>query len=239
MSIHLQREIDRLKKKLLSLSAMVEESVANAVKALRDRNPELARKIIDNDIKVDELEVDIEEECQKILALHQPVAHDLRFIIAVLKINAELERIGDAAVNIAERVEVLSESERVSIPFNFTGMAEKARAMLRHSLDALVNQDPNLAYRVIAADDEVDSINRQMYDQVKEGIRNHPSDMEALIHLLSVSRHLERIGDHASNISEDVIYLIKGDIVRHRTEEYLSQAGLDLKSADANMQHGE
>lgn len=226
MSIHLQREIEKLKKNILSLGAMVEECVANAVKALRDRNPELARKIIDNDIKVDQLEVDIEEECQKILALHQPVAHDLRFIIAVLKINAELERIGDAAVNIAERVEVLSESERVSLPFNFTGMAEKARSMLRNSLDALVNQDSTLAYRVIAADDEVDSINRQMYEQVKEGIRRHPEDMEALIHLLSVSRHLERIGDHASNISEDVIYLIKGDIVRHRTEEYLSQEGL-------------
>lgn len=202
---------------------MVEESVAHAVRALRDRNKELARKVIDNDIKIDELDVEIEEECQKILALHQPVAHDLRYIIAVLKINTELERIGDASVNIAERALVLSDSVRIDIPFDFTGMAEKARAMLRHSLDAFVNQDADLANSVIAADDEVDAINRQMYGQVKEGIQRHPEHLESLIHLLSVSRHVERIGDHASNIAEDVIYLTKGDIVRHKTEEYLSQ----------------
>ncbi len=207
----------------MSLCAMVEESVANAVLSLRDRNSDLARRVIDSDIQIDDLEVDIEEECQKILALHQPVAHDLRYIIAVLKINAELERIGDASVNIAERALVLSETERVDIPFNFTGMAEKARSMLKRSIDALVTQDTKLAYAVIASDDEVDAINREMYDQVKAGIRRHPEHMEALIHLLSVSRHLERIGDHASNIAEDVIYLTKGDIVRHKTEEYLSK----------------
>lgn len=223
MSIHLERETDRLKKNILSLGAMVEESVANAVRALRDRDRDLARRVIDYDIEIDNLEVDIEEDCQKILALHQPVAHDLRYIIAVLKINAELERIGDASVNIAERAVVLSEIEQVDIPFNFTGMAEKARTMLQHSIDALVNQDTKLAYAVIAADDEVDAINREMYDQVKSGIRKHPEHLEALIHLLSVSRHLERIGDHASNIAEDVIYLTKGDIVRHKTEEYLSK----------------
>lgn len=219
----MKRETERLKKNILSLSAMVEQSVAKAVRALRERDQPLARKVIESDIEIDELEVDIEEECQKILALHQPVAHDLRYIIAVLKINAELERIGDASVNIAERAVVLSETTRVDIPFNFTGMAEKARAMLQHSIDALVNQDPQLAYTVIAADDEIDAINREMYDQVKNGIRNHPDQLEALIHLLSVSRHLERIGDHASNIAEDVIYLTKGDIVRHKTEEYLSK----------------
>lgn len=223
MSIHLQRETERLKKNIMSLSAMVEESVANAVKSLRDRKPDLARRVIDSDIQIDNLEVDIEEECQKILALHQPVAHDLRYIIAMLKINAELERIGDASVNIAERALVLSETERVDIPFDFTGMVEKARAMLHHSIDALVNQDTKLAYAVIAADDEVDAINREMYELVKDGIRRHPEHMEALIHLLSVSRHLERIGDHASNIAEDVIYLTEGIIVRHKTEEYLSR----------------
>ncbi|GMV94015.1 MAG: hypothetical protein AMXMBFR82_37930 [Candidatus Hydrogenedentota bacterium] len=223
MSSHLQRETDRLKKNILSLCAMVEDSVANAVRSLRDRNPTLARQVIDFDIQIDELEVDIEEECQKILALHQPVAHDLRYIIAVLKINAELERIGDASVNIAERALVLSEIERVDIPFDFTGMAEKARSMLKRSIDALVTQDTKLAYAVIASDDEVDAINREMYEQVKGGIRKQPEHMEALIHLLSVSRHLERIGDHASNIAEDVIYLTKGDIVRHKTEEYFSK----------------
>lgn len=223
MSIHLMREVEKLKKELLSLGALVEEATAKAVRAVRDRDTALARQVIEGDMQIDGLEVDIEEECQKILALHQPVAHDLRFIISVLKINIQLEHIGDAAVNIAERALFLCEEEHVDIPFDFTGMAEKARTMLRHSLDALVNQDATLAYQVIAADDEVDLINREMYGQVKDGIRSHPEHLEALIHLLSISRHLERIADQASNIAEEVIYYVKGDIVRHKTEELLSQ----------------
>jgi len=223
VSAHLLREIDRLKKQLLSLSAFVEESVAIAVRSVRDRDSNLARQVIENDGRIDELDVDIEEECQKILALHQPVAHDLRFIIAVIKINGTLEHIGDCAVNIAERALFLSAEEHVDIPFDFTGMSEMARTMLRKALDALVNQDENLAYQVIAADDEVDSINRDMYGQVKDGIRNHPEHLEALIHLLSISRLVERIADMASHVAEEVIYYVKGDIVRHKTEQFLSQ----------------
>ena len=220
MSTHLQHALDTLKKKLLSVGAMVEESVSCAVKALRDRDAELARLVIQRDSDIDEREVDVEEECQKVLALHQPVAHDLRFIITVLKINTELERIGDAAVNIAERAIFLAAEEPMDIPFNFPGMSEKARHMLKCALDALVEQDVDLAYEVIALDDEVDAINRQMYLQVEDGIRKDPARVDSLIHLLGVSRHIERIGDHASNIAEDVIYFIEGTIVRHRTEEY-------------------
>ena len=220
MSVHFLREIDRLKKQLLSLSALVEESVAKAVTAVRDRDQKLARQVIENDLRIDALDVDIEEECQKILALHQPVAHDLRFIIAVIKINGTLEHIGDCAVNIAERALFLCEEEHLDIPFDFTGMSDKARTMLRHALDALVNQDEGLAYQVIAADDEVDLVNREMYGQVKEGIRKHPEHLESLIHLLSISRHVERIADLASHVAEEVIYYVKGDIVRHRTEQF-------------------
>ncbi len=220
MTTHLHGAIESLKKKLLSLSAIVEESVHKAAVALRDRNTGLAQSVIDSDIDIDHMEVDIEEECQKILALHQPVAHDLRFIIAVLKINNELERIGDLAVNIAERSVYLAQQEKIDIPFDFPGMSAKAQSMLRMSLDALVNQDVKLAYKVCAADDEVDAINTDMYYQVQEGIRKHPEHMESLIHLLSVSRHLERVADQATNIAEDVIYLIQGEIVRHRTEKY-------------------
>jgi len=220
MPLHLQREIEKLKKQLLSLSALAEESVFRAVKSLRDRDRDLAQAVIDDDIVIDQMEVDIEEECHKILALYQPVAFDLRFIIAVLKINNELERIGDIAVNIAERVVFLATQEEVDIPFDFAGMVEKVQAMLRNSLDSLVNLDAEMAYGVCMADDEVDAINRQMYDQVKDGIRQHPEHLESLIHLLSVSRHLERIADLASNIGEDVIYMITGGIIRHRTEEY-------------------
>jgi len=220
MGMHLEIEIEKLKKKLLSLSAIVEDTVYHAVRALKERNAELARRVIDADYDIDEREVDIEEECQKILALHQPVANDLRLIIAVLKINAELERIGDATVNIGERVLFLVSEEPVEFPFDFPAMAQKAQAMLHKSLDALVNLNPAWAYEVIAADDEVDAMNRDMYGLIEKSIRGDPARVDTYIHLLGISRHIERIGDHASNIAEDVIYLIEGKIVRHRTEQY-------------------
>ncbi len=220
MSKHLQNEIEKLKKRILGLSAVVEDTVYRAIKSLKDRDAALAQSVIDGDTEIDLCEVDIEEECQKILALHQPVAHDLRFIIAVLKINAELEHIGDATVNISERVLFLVNEERIDIPFDFPGMAQKAQAMLHKSLDALVNLDAALAHEVILADDEVDTINAQMYGQVEKGIQAEPSRVDSYIHLLGISRHIERIADLASNIAEDVIYLVDGRIVRHRTEEY-------------------
>ncbi len=224
MSIHLLNEIDKLKKMVLGLSAMVEESVQRAVKSLDLRDEQLARRVIDHDIDIDRREVDVEEECLKILALHQPVAIDLRLIIAVLKINNDLERIGDLAVNIAERAAFLATQERLPIMFRFTLMAEKAQGMLHQSLDALVNLDAGLAREVCAKDDEVDAMNREAYLLVQEGIRRHPERLETLIHMLSASRHLERIADHATNIAEDVIYMCEGEIVRHRTEDYASQS---------------
>jgi phosphate transport system protein len=220
MSIHLQKEVERLKKKLLALSAVVEDSVYRAVKSLKERDATLAREVIAGDNAIDLNEVEIEEECQKILALHQPVAYDLRFIIAILKINAELERIGDATVNIAERVLFLVTEEQVDMPFDFAAMAQKAQQMLHKSLDALINLDPELAYAVITADSEVDAINREMYGQIEECIRGDASRVNSYIHLLGVSRHIERIADHASNIAEDVIYLTEGKILRHHIEEY-------------------
>ncbi|MCW8129884.1 MAG: phosphate signaling complex protein PhoU [Planctomycetota bacterium] len=219
---HMLMEFEKLKKKILALSAIVEESVHRAVSSIQRRDEKLARKVIDSDIEIDHMEVDVEEECLKILALHQPVATDLRFVIAVLKINNDLERIADLSVNIAEQGAYLATQTKVNIPFDFPGMAEKAQRMLRQSLDALVNMDSATARKVMAADDEVDAINRHMYDQVKEGIRRSPENLDCLIHLLSVSRHLERIADHATNIAEDVIYMVEGEIIRHRTEEYFS-----------------
>jgi len=217
---HLQHALDKLKRSIFSLSGMVEESVRDAVRALDTRDSRLAQKVIDADLEIDHAEVDVEEEGLKILALHQPVAIDLRFIVAVLKINNDLERIGDLAVNIAERAQFLATHEKVDIPFDFAGMAEKAQAMVKQSLDALVNLDAGSALAVCAADDEVDAMNRQMYLQVGEGMREHPDQVESLTHLLSVSRHLERIADHATNIAEDVIYMVRGEIVRHQAEQY-------------------
>ena len=220
MPKHLQREIENLKKKILSLGARVEMTVHEAIRSIETRDAALARKIIDEDVQIDRTEVEVEEECLKILALHQPVAADLRFIVAVLKINNDLERIGDLAVNIAERSSYLAGQPDVNVSFDFAQMSEKTEAMLNKSLDALVNLSSRLAHEVCISDDAIDNMNRQAYLRIQEAIRKHPDQMSSLIHLLSVSRHLERIADHATNIAEDVIYMIDGEIVRHKTEDY-------------------
>ncbi len=220
MSVHLAKELDVLKRRILALGAVVEENLALAVKAVHNRDQKIAEQVIDNDIAIDQAEVDVEEECLKILALYQPVAIDLRYIVAVLKLNNDLERIGDLAVNIAERALFLSRVPPPSIPFDFEGMADKTRKMVKGSLDSLVNLDSSMANKVCVSDDEVDAINRQMYEQVEDAIRKNPEQLEPLIYFLSVSRHLERIADHATNIAEDVIYMIDGRIVRHQAEAY-------------------
>jgi phosphate transport system protein len=224
MPVHLQREIENLKKKILSLGAKVETAVREAALSLETGDASLAQRIIENDFEIDQAEVEVEEDCLKILALHQPVAIDLRFIVAVLKINNDLERIGDLAVNIAERAVFLATQPRVSVSLDFTGMAQKTQLMLKKSLDALVNLSVAIANEVCTYDDEIDAMNRRMYIVVQEAIRTYPEQLGSLIHLLSVSRHLERIADHATNIAEDVIYMIEGKIVRHKTEDYRQHA---------------
>jgi len=225
MAQHLQKEIEKLKKSILHLGAAVEESVRLAVRAIDNRDVALAEQVISSDNDIDQAEVDLEEDCLKILALHQPVAIDLRFIIAVLKINSDLERIGDLAVNIAERVQSLSAQPTVRIPFDLQGLTEKTQAMLRQSLDSLVHLDAAVARKVCYADDEVDAINRAMYDLVKDAIRKHPEQLDVLIPHLSISRYLERIADHATNIAEDVIYMVEGVISRHKNEELSTGLG--------------
>ncbi|MFZ0035189.1 MAG: phosphate signaling complex protein PhoU [Sedimentisphaerales bacterium] len=220
MTVHMQKEIENLKSKLLTLCAAVEKSLCLAVQSVRERDAVLAKSVIDDDVHIDLMEVDVEEECLKILALHQPVAIDLRFIVTALKINNDLERIGDLAVNIAERGEFLAGQEPISVPFDFDAMSEKTQWMVTESLDSLVDMDCRRAYQVCAADDEVDALNRKMYKQVETSIVAHPVWTRGLLHLLSVSRHLERVADHATNIAEDVIYMVEGKIVRHKAEDY-------------------
>ena len=216
MPAHLLRDVERLKKEILSLGAMAEQAGREATTAIEMRDVALAQRIIDNDFTLDEMEVQVEESCLKILALYQPVATDLRFIIVALKINSDLERVGDLAVNVAERAAFLATQPPVDISFDFRAMARKAQAMLQKSLDALVNLRADLAHEVCAADDEVDAMNRQMYLIVKDAIPVQPQHTESLIHMFSATRHLERIADHATNIAEDVIYMIEGRIIRHR-----------------------
>ena len=183
------------------------------------RDTALATKVIDTDEEIDTMEVMLEEECLKTLALYQPVAKDLRFIIAVFNINNDLERIGDLAVNIAERAMSLAACSEIDIPFDYTKMAEKVLAMVKSSLDSLVQMDPDLARRVCEEDDEVDVINRQAYStRVQERIRQFPERVDCLIQFPAISSELERIADHATNIAEEVIYLAKGEIVRHKIE---------------------
>jgi phosphate transport system protein len=220
MPVHLQREIENLKNKLLALGAQVETSVRDASLSIEERDADLAQQIIENDISIDKAEVEVEEDCLKILALHQPVAIDLRFIVTVLKINNDLERIGDLAVNIAERAVFLASQPRIDIPIDLVDMAHNARSMLKQSLDALINHDGRLAHEVCANDDIVDGMNSQMYLKVQKAILENPEQISSLIHLLSASRHLERIADHTTNIAEDVIYMVEGKIARHRTEKY-------------------
>ena len=225
MGIHMIREIEKLKKMILSLAAMVEESCRLAVKAGAERDGELARKVIDGDHEIDRVEVDVEEECLKILALHQPVAHDLRFIIAMLKINHDLERIGDLAVSVGERALTLSGQARPPLDFDLLAMAERVQAMVSRSIDALINRDVNLARAIWMEDDAVDDLNRTMFDQVMASIQKHPDHLEGLLNLLSVSRNLERIADHATNIAKDVVYLTEGEIVRHRSRQVRAATG--------------
>lgn len=216
MARHLETELDSLKRKLLALSAIVEENVGRAVRALGRRDEQLANELIQSDREIDLIEVELEEDCLKILALYQPVALDLRVVIAALKINNDLERIGDLAVNIARRTMDLTKFNPVEVPFDYDTMAKKTRAMLRKALDSLIDMDIEAAYEVSRMDDEVDAINREMYGRVYKKIKENPNDVEALVLYLSASRHLERIADYATNIAEDVVYMIDGSIVRHQ-----------------------
>lgn len=219
MTKHFQKELIKIKKMILSLGAVVEERVQMAKVAIDDRDAQMARKIIKQDFEIDEMEVEVEEECLKVLALHQPVAVDLRFLIAVIKINNDLERIGDQAVNIAERVEFISKQDPTDFVFDYSIMAEKAQIMLKMSLDALVNMDVDLALKVCLLDDEVDDIKVIAYNKIKTVMAQDPHNLGYYINLLLISRHLERLADHATNIAEEVIYMIEGEIVRHGIDE--------------------
>ena len=216
MSQHLQREVDGLKKKLLGLAATVEESLLRAVLSLEKKDMEMAQRVLSEDVKVDNAEIDVEEDCLKILALHQPVAVDLRVIIAALKINNDLERIGDLAVNIAERSLALAAKPDFELFSDIQDMCGKSVRMLKLCLDSFIALDWKQALAVCAADDEVDRAYRDMHEKIKTGIASAPQKIDEYLQMLSISRHLERIADHATNIAEDVIYMIKGDIVRHR-----------------------
>ncbi len=217
MSKHLQRDLDSLQRDMLALAGLVEAAVSKAILALQERNVSHAREVIDGDVQIDNEENHIDEECLKILALHQPVAVDLRLIAAAMLINVDLERIGDLAEDIAERAIYLAQPPLLPIPRKLQNMTDLTTMMLRHSLDAYVNLNKSQAQSVMRMDDQVDRYNEEIIEEIVEKMKSAPELIEAGLSMFSAVRHLERIADHATNIAEDVIYLIDGEIVRHRT----------------------
>jgi phosphate transport system protein len=218
MSKHLQRDLENLQREVLELASIVEEAIYAATRALTERDLDLAQQVIAGDAEIDQLENRVEEDCLKILALHQPVAGDLRRIAATILINTDLERMGDLAVDIAERAADLARPPHVPVPENLSRMTDQATMMVRLSLDAFVNLDSGLARRVIRWDDEVDHYNAEIIRELIDLMKRSPDSVESALSLFSAVRHVERIADHATNIAEDVVYLVEGEIVRHRPE---------------------
>ena len=217
MSRHLQRDLDELKKELLQLGGMVETAINNSLIAINDRRPELAEALIKEEKLVDEKEVHIEEECLKILALHQPVAMDLRFIVVVLKVNNDLERMGDMASKIAKRSLLLSSEDPIPTLREFREvMPDYIRTMVKNSLEAMIKLDLEMARKVIEMDNTVDEINKQMYQAFHQQVIADPNTTQRALATLSVSRYLERIADLATNVAEDVIFMIDGEVIRHQ-----------------------
>jgi len=217
MSVLLNKQIEKIKRMLLAEGALVEQALQRAVRAVEHRDTALAEQVVEQDMQIDLAEIDIEEECLATLALHQPVAHDLRFIVSVLKINSELERIGDLASNVASQCLALNELPTIDIePFGLPEMANQAKRMVKQSLDALVEVDEGLADGVRKMDDLVDDRHREVYAIVERYIRKDINQMPQLIRIQNTARQIERIADHAVNIAKDVIYLARGEIVRHR-----------------------
>lgn len=215
MTVRLEKELERLKERLVAITDLVEDQVEKAIQSLSQRTPKVAEAVIERDSEIDDMEVDLEEECLKILALYQPVSFDLRYIVSVLKINNDLERIGDLAQNLAERCITVVECGQKEYPIEVEGMAEKVREALRHSIESLMTNNVAMAERVLKEDTEINAIHRKNHEDIRTLIKDNPEDTPFYIQFLSVSRYLERIGDLCTNIAEDVIYLVEGKIVRH------------------------
>jgi phosphate transport system protein len=216
MKIHLQRELDLLRKRVFHLCSLVEDNLTLAIQSVQRPDSAMADKIRQRDREIDELEVQVEEECLKILALYHPVAADLRYLVSVLKLNADIERIGDLAVNIAGATKRQGDADMpVLVGDKLNTLAGKSRAMLRLSLEALMDLDVARARQVLAADDEVDGLYHELAALLQEQLVATPREANAVFCWLLAAKSMERVGDHATNIAEDTIYTVEGEIVRH------------------------
>ena len=212
-------ELINLKEKLVKMASLVEESIALAIKGLKDRKEELAREVLQREDSINLLDIEIDESCMKLLALRQPMAGDLRFITSAKKIGSDLERMGDLAVNIAERALDLLKLPALKPLIDIPRMAASVQNMVRDSLNAFVNRDEKLARNVCELDDEIDHLNDQIFRELLTYMMEDPATIARAVGLILVGRNLERIADHTTNISEDVIYLVKGKTIKHHIEQ--------------------
>ena len=217
MPIHLTLDLNSLHRNLLSMCSMVEDMVHKALGGLANPDETYARELAEQDGEIDRWDVQIEEECLKILALHQPVAIDLRRIATVMKISGELERVADLAVHIVERACCVQPGSEVYVLDRLKEMAKLAVELLHRAIDSYVSLDSEMAREVCKQDDTVDEMNREIIEELVQAIEKSPNSVDSAMHLFSVSRHIERVADHATNIAEDVVYLVEGEIIRHRS----------------------
>jgi len=216
MTVHLQRDLDSVKKDIVHLGSLVQNSTQSVVEFLGTKSEQQLQDVLEYEDRINELEVDIEEHCLKVLALHQPVAIDLRFIIVIMKVNNDLERMGDQAVNISHRVKSLMDGPELPISLPIDEMTNAVQKMVSLSLDALVSQDPAIARKVVDMDDIVDDLNAQTYDLIRETIQANPSLVNSAMSMATISSNLERIGDLCTNIAEEVIFMVEGQVIRHQ-----------------------
>jgi len=215
MQRHFDEELKGLKEKILKMGAMVEEQIAHSIKSLVDRDSDLARRVIESDHRVNAMDVEIDEDCLRLIALHQPMARDLRFLTTAMKISTELERMSDLAENISERAIELNEEAQLKPYIDIPRMAEHAQRMVKESLDAFVNQDSALARKVCGDDDFMDDLNHQIFRELLAFMIEDPKTTTRAIRISFISKYLERMADHATNVAELVVYLVEGKIIRH------------------------
>lgn len=218
MTMHLQRDLEQLKKRVTYLGSKVETSARKILSAIVNRNPTDLEELYQSEEEINQLEVEIESECLKILALHQPVASDLRFIIVVLKVNNDLERMGDQAVNLVERVQAIAEEPPLHVALPFVEMGDYVERMVNSSLNALLNHDTGVARQVMEMDDRVDELHAGVYRTLRELMVSDPTTISASVSYITISANLERIADLATNIAEEVIFMEEGSVIRHRAD---------------------
>lgn len=214
-------QLEKLRKRILKMCSLVDEQFESVIKAIEDENLDLARLVIERDNKVDKYDIKIDKACQKLLALQQPVATDLRFIMSAITINSNLERIGDIAVNIAERFLLLEKKPLFLEESHIMPMANLAREMIHTSIDAFIFNDPKLAKKVIESDDQLDKYNIDNFKMMIDVMKRDKDSVEAAVNLLVISRELERLGDHATNIAENVYFVVEAQMIKHKYVKYL------------------